>query len=294
VSKASGVVHTLQLFPRSKDTFLTLYTFRISMESSPPLAALALAITSQDWTSLGFGDDPNVKATTDFETNVERLTSLLLVRIVAIVSTTEEYPDLSTTTICRTHLTTKTPWPEPITDTIIAQLREYVRRILETYKDTPYHNSEHAYHVTISINKLLDLILNSDMQGQRSVATYGFRSDSLMHLVLVFSALCHDAEHRGVPNRQLAAEDDPLAILYNDQSIAENRSLFLGFSELLKDEFFDLRQCMFLTQDEYRRFRKACVNLILTTDIAVSAEGWFLCAWFLQSLVQTKTLCRIN
>ena len=56
------------------------------MDSTPPLAALALAITAQDWTSLGFGDDPNIAATDDFETTVERLTALMLVRIVAIAS----------------------------------------------------------------------------------------------------------------------------------------------------------------------------------------------------------------
>ena len=240
------------------------------MESTPPLAALALAITSQDWTSLGLGDDPNIAATSDFDTTVERLTALLLVRLVAIAAPAddEKYPDLSTTTICRAHLLDNEPWPEPINDKVIAQLRAFCARILGTYNDTPYHNMEHAYHVTISINKLLDLILNSDIQGQRLHPTYGLRSDALMQLVLVFSALCHDAEHRGVPNRQLAAEDDPLAILYNDQSIAENRSLFLGFSVLVQDDFQDLRKAMFITPDEYRRFRKATVNLVLTTDIA--------------------------
>ena len=66
----------------------------------------------------------------------------------------------------------------------------------------------------------------------------------------------------------MAVEDDPLAILYNDQSIAENRSLFLGFSELLKDEYKELRNAMFPSKDEYQRFRKAALNLVLTTDIA--------------------------
>lgn len=71
-----------------------------------------------------------------------------------------------------------------------------------------------------------------------------------------------------MPNRQLASEDDPLAILYNDQSIAENRSLFLGFSELLEPQYKELRDAMFPSRDEYQRFRKAVLNLVLTTDIA--------------------------
>lgn len=166
------------------------------MESTPPLAALALAISSQDWTELGLGDDPNVAATDDFDTNVERLTALLLVRIVAIVSPEGKFHDLSTTSICRASLLRNEPWPEPINETVIDQLRGYVRQILETYNDTPYHNYEHCYHVTISINKLLELVLNTDIQGQRRHPTYGLRGDPMMHFVLVFAALVHDAEHR--------------------------------------------------------------------------------------------------
>jgi 3'5'-cyclic nucleotide phosphodiesterase len=238
------------------------------MESTPPLAALALAITSQDRTSLGLGEDPNIAATDDFDTTVERLTALLLIRVVAVVSKAGKLPDFSTTTICRAALLENKPWPEPITDTVIEQLRRYVSSILVTYNDTPYHGVPHAYHVTLSLNKMLDLILNTDIQGNRLHPTFGLRNDPLMHLVLIFSAIIHDAEHRGIPNRQLVLEDDPLAILYNDQSIAENRSLFLAFAELLKDDYKDLRNAMFLSTDEYRRFRKATVNLILTTDIA--------------------------
>lgn len=253
------------------------------------------AITGQDWTSLGFSEDPNVAATNDIEIITDRLTALLLVRIVAIVdsATFGKYTDLSTTTICRTVLNqidtgtegeTKTDntdnnksWPDAITDNVMKQLRTFVYRIISTYQDTPYHNAEHAYHVTISINKLVDLILNSNIPGgggnssgsPMGIPTFGLRKDPLMHLVIIFSALIHDAEHTGVPNRQLSNEDDPLAVLYNDQSIAENRSLHIGFSELLKPEFEELRNVMFSSKDEeYRRFRKAVLNLVLSTDIA--------------------------
>lgn len=166
------------------------------MESTPPFAALALAITSQDWTSLGLGDDPNVAATDDLDTNVERLTALMLIRIVAIVSKEAQFKDLSTTSICRASLLKNEPWPDPINEEVIEQLRRFVRSMLETYNDSPYHCASHAYHVTISINKLLDLILNTELQGKRLHPTFGLRSDPMMHLVLVFSALIHDAEHR--------------------------------------------------------------------------------------------------
>ena len=99
-------------------------------------------------------------------------------------------------------------------------------------------------------------------------ATYGLRDDALMQLVMVFSALIHDVEHQGIPNRQLANEDDVLAIQYNDTSIAEHRSLYIGFFEILKADFAKLRSVVFPEPQDYRRFRDAVVNLVLTTDIA--------------------------
>jgi hypothetical protein len=83
----------------------------------------------------------------------------------------------------------------------------------------------------------------------------------------------HDVEHQGIPNRQLALEDDRLAILYNDQSIAENWSLYIAFSELLQDEFKGLREVMFGANgvpvgQGYSQFRRTVVNLVLNTDIA--------------------------
>ena len=63
-------------------------------------------------------------------------------------------------------------------------------------------------------------------------------------------------------------EDDRLAILYNDQSIAENWSIYIGFSELLQDEYKELRETLFPAKEDYHRFRKIVINLVLNTDIA--------------------------
>lgn len=69
-------------------------------------------------------------------------------------------------------------------------------------------------------------------------------------------------------SRQLAVEDDRLAVLYNDQSMAENWSLYVAFSEFLQDEFMELRNVILPETDDYRRFRTVMVNLVLATDIA--------------------------
>jgi hypothetical protein len=248
------------------------------MDSTPPLAAMALSLMVQDWNVLGFGDDPAVASTSDIDVVVERITALLLVRIVAIQVPLGTFQDLSTSNICRTVIMKSKPWPEKITPQVIEQLREYVKKIVYGYKDTPYHNFEHAYHVTISVSRLLDLVLSPDANDgkKRPPPSYGLRNDPLNQLAMIFAALVHDVEHQGIPNRQLALEDDRLAILYNDQSIAENWSLYIAFSELLQDEFKDLREVMFgpsETSDSsvgqgYSHFRRTVVNLVLNTDIA--------------------------
>ena len=242
--------------------------------SGPPLATLALALTVQEWRDLGMGDtsDPLVAPTKDLATLVERVTALLLVRCVAVATPLGHYPDLSTSNICRTTLMKKeSNWPSAISETVISQLRQYVERILKGYKDVPYHNAEHGFHVILSINKLVDMIVGQSSTGSKKKTpppSFGFRNDALAQLACVFAALIHDVEHQGIPNRQLAQEDDRLAVLYNDQSIAENWSIYIGFSELLQDEFKDLRQVLFPDKEDYRRFRKMVINLVLTTDIA--------------------------
>jgi hypothetical protein len=256
-----------------------MVTLQLVPQSTPTLAAQALAITTQEWSTLGQGSDPITAASSDLNVTVERLVSLALIRIVALVSYRQDtqqvilnkraYKDLSTSTICKTALSEGRPWMKPISAALISQLRLFVRRIFEQYRNVPYHNFEHAYHVTISANKLLDLILCEEQDSKRHVRpTYGLKYDPLSQLALIFSAIVHDVEHQGISNRQLVHESDELALLYNDQSVAEQRSLAIAFSELRKDEYQLLRDVIFETTEDYHRFRKAVINLVLSTDIA--------------------------
>lgn len=242
-------------------------------DALPKYVGIALGITSQKWENLGLDTgDAAVVASDDIDSTAERITSLLLIRVVAWMQPRGTFPDLSTTSICRHLLVNPDAWPnETVNDAVIGQLHKYVHAVLSGYQDVPYHSFKHCYHVTISTNKLIDLILQdlTTPQTARPPPTYGFRDDPLMQMCLLFSALIHDVNHQGIPNRQLANEDDALAIKYNDQSIAENESLFLAFSELLKSPEYDqLRITIFPQSEDYRRFRQAAINLVLATDIA--------------------------
>ena len=167
-------------------------------------------------------------------------------------------------------------WPESITEEIIFQLHNYIQNILEGYRGVSYHNRAHAYHVFISAHKLLDMVLcecdYSKLMANQPIkkphrSTFGLKKDPLIQLALLFSALVHDVDHTGVSNRQLVLESDELAIMYNDQSVAEQRSLAIAFSLLMSKDYQDLRS-IFFYGDDYTRFRKVVIDLVLCTDIA--------------------------
>jgi hypothetical protein len=242
------------------------------------MAVQALAISRQDWKDLGRGEDPDIAASSSLEVTAERITALLLVRIVAILSPSGTYKDLSTTTICKVALKENKAWcPGQLTIQTVQELRTLVTFMLKTYQDLPFHNFRHAYHVTISANKLMDLMLctteDSDNNGygrdeqSPKPPTFGLRDDPCALAALIFAALIHDAEHKGIANRRMVEEEHELALLYNDQSIHEQRSLHLAFEELLDERYIDLREAMFPEPEDYREFRMAVVNMVMSTDL---------------------------
>ena len=84
---------------------------------------------------------------------------------------------------------------------------------------------------------------------------------------MVLSAIFHDVNHPGVPNRVLVARQDPLAIHYQNQSVAEQNSFDLAWSLLMEDVFCDLRCAIYSTQAELDLFRQVLVNAIMATDV---------------------------
>ena len=81
------------------------------------------------------------------------------------------------------------------------------------------------------------------------------------------SALIHDADHPGVPNMQLIKENALLARLYQGKSIAEQNSVDLCWDMLQDERFQDLRNTIYTTESELKRFRQLIVNSVMATDI---------------------------
>jgi hypothetical protein len=94
---------------------------------------------------------------------------------------------------------------------VMAQLRTYLHAVASMYRKNPFHNFEHATHVTASVQKLLSRIVkvntdspDSDVAsgGDVQVAwkdlvghSYGITSDPLTQFAVVLSAVIHGRYH---------------------------------------------------------------------------------------------------
>ena len=99
-------------------------------------------------------------------------------------------------------------------------------------------------------------------------STFGIATDPIIKFCLVYAALIHDVDHQGIPNRQLSRENHPLALLYNDKSIAEQNSLKVAFSTLMDPRFAELRHTLCPTSEDQFEFRRIVIDLVMCTDIA--------------------------
>ena len=71
-----------------------------------------------------------------------------------------------------------------------------------------------------------------------------------------------------VPNRQLVVEGDDLALLYDDQSIAEQNSINIALSTLSDVRFAELYAMIAPTNSDELVFRKLVIDMLLCTDIS--------------------------
>jgi len=172
--------------------------------------------------------------------------------------------------------------PDTITlsPVVVNQLRDLLKAIASMYNENPFHNFEHASHVTASVRKLLtriveanhhrksvdDKIQNGHELKDLSGHSYGITSDPLTQFAVVFSAVIHDADHPGVPNAQLLMEKTRIAQIYR-KSIAEQNSVELVWELLMSSAYADLRSCIYSSEDELKRFRQLVVNAVMATDI---------------------------
>eukprot|EP00934_Nitzschia_sp_Nitz4_P006074 Nitzschia sp. Nitz4//scaffold50_size126154//2557//6191//NITZ4_003666-RA/size126154-augustus-gene-0.111-mRNA-1//1//CDS//3329553641//6064//frame0 len=171
-------------------------------------------------------------------------------------------------------------------ESVIKQVYMFVGEVAKMYRGNPFHNFEHASHVTQSLTKLLSRVVApnevdyENMTYKRKAATrklhkftFGITSDPITQFACAFSALIHDMDHPGVPNAVLVKEGTEIAKQYRDKSVAEQNSVDLAWSLLMQQRFSDLRKYIYKNQSELVRFRQLVVNSVMATDIVDKELG---------------------
>jgi 3'5'-cyclic nucleotide phosphodiesterase len=97
--------------------------------------------------------------------------------------------------------------------------------------------------------------------------TYGITSDPLTQFACIFAALIHDVDHHGVSNMQLVQEQDPLAVMYDGNSVLEQNSVVIAWNLMMESRFKALRMTLCASSTEAKRFRQLVVNAVMATDI---------------------------
>ena len=152
---------------------------------------------------------------------------------------------------------------------VLEELQDFVTNIALMYRDNPFHNFEHASHVTMSVVKFMSRIVAPTGKDASELHdhTYGITSDPLTQFACVLSALIHDVDHPGVPNSQLIKEETKLARHYNGKSVAEQNSVDLAWELLTDDSYHELVHTLCGSESEWKRFRQLVVNSVMATDI---------------------------
>ena len=128
----------------------------------------------------------------------------------------------------------------------------FISKVRLNYLNNPYHNQLHAMDVLQTT-----LVMITKLNFEESF------SDLDLSAILI-SALLHDIGHPGLNNSYQINKQTKLSLRYNDKSVLENHHCSLGF-KILNEENSNLLSN--LSKEEYKLFRKRCIEMILSTDM---------------------------
>jgi hypothetical protein len=155
---------------------------------------------------------------------------------------------------------------------VTEQLKDFVTTIAGLYRLNPFHNFEHATHVSQAVIKFLNRIesICEKESDQLSPAQRNLCSsvlDPLNSFAIVFSGLVHNVDHQGLSNAALSKEDPRLADFYHQRCVNEQNSFDVAWGVLMDSAYSDLQHCIFQNETEQKRFRQLVVSSVLSTDI---------------------------
>lgn len=119
----------------------------------------------------------------------------------------------------------------------------------------PYHNSIHAADVTQAMHCFIQ---------ENKIRKHMTHLETLCSIM---AAVCHDLDHPGVNQSFLVATNNPLASLYNNNSVLENHHWRFALCIFKESQLFD-----HFENDVYEDMKMQLKHLILATDIARQNE----------------------
>ncbi|RZF40433.1 hypothetical protein LSTR_LSTR011203 [Laodelphax striatellus] len=135
-------------------------------------------------------------------------------------------------------------------------LAKFLLYIQRGYRDTPYHNWDHAF----SVFHLLCLLLSNLKLIENGHLTW------VQGLALVVSGVCHDIDHRGTNNQFQMASGTILASLYSSEGSVMERHHVSQTMCILNTE--DCNIVSHLNEQEYKSFIDLVSRLIIATDLS--------------------------
>lgn len=247
--------------------------------------SLADALCAQSWSTLGQNEcylSHNIGASSCKEVMSERIASLLELYLEAACRK-RRFGDNDRSKKAATSHPCQISNDSLLSAQVKSAIRLYVTRIASMYRGVRYHSFEHASHVSLAANKLM-LCIHEGYKGgatnrqtscrqqyshKRKDGLLPLATDPMLHFAMVFAGLIHDVDHHGVPNVVLVQEEHPLAMKYDNISVAERNSIDIAFSVLKEPAFDALRKAMFPNKrSSYKDFYTIVNDLVLCTDIA--------------------------
>lgn len=135
----------------------------------------------------------------------------------------------------------------------------FLSTVQSYYKKNYYHNALHAADVTNTMIYLINECGARQMEGVTDLDI----------IACTIGATVHDVGHPGFNNQLMIDMNTSLALIYNDQSVLENYHCFLTYQILSKNATNITKN---LTKEQYNRFRKTLVTIVLNTDLSKQAS----------------------
>eukprot|EP00193_Tetraselmis_chui_P005638 CAMPEP_0177759646 /NCGR_PEP_ID=MMETSP0491_2-20121128/4842_1 /TAXON_ID=63592 /ORGANISM="Tetraselmis chuii, Strain PLY429" /LENGTH=999 /DNA_ID=CAMNT_0019275487 /DNA_START=135 /DNA_END=3134 /DNA_ORIENTATION=- len=140
----------------------------------------------------------------------------------------------------------------------ILRLLSLARRLESGYMEGGYHNRFHAADVT---NRLACVLRHSGI----SAAAQRSSSQSCQLLAAIVAACAHDFEHPQLTNGFLVETEEPMAIAFNFQAVAENHSLRTSLALMSQTEYNFVEEW---EAGQAKEFKRAVIRMVLATDMS--------------------------